>query len=114
MRCWRGRMSWVVSLIAWPRGSAPVALGGGVTMQYGSPGSGGLAGKNILLHPHPVGFRFHHGGVVILGQFTRHGRLRFLRDQCVLEAGILRGWGLPDNQPANPIVRRPGGIGVSS
>src|SRR5438552_269471 len=40
------RMSWSVLLIACPRCSAPVTFGGGITMQYGSPGAAGSAWKH--------------------------------------------------------------------
>ena len=47
MRWTRTRMSCRVVLIAWPRCSAPVTFGGGMTMLYGSPDLAGSAAKHF-------------------------------------------------------------------
>src|SRR4051812_36842788 len=110
MRCTRMRMSCSVLFSACPRCSAAVTLGGGMTMQYGSPGSVGSAWKaRRSFHRRSISVSIDFGSydfgssVVVAMTQSRNGcgdKSRAAVEFYFSRIGIVRGWGRADNEPA--------------
>src|SRR5688572_33481301 len=100
MRRQRVRMSWSVLFNAWPRCSAAVTFGGGMTIAYGSPGSVGSAWKSFS----SVQTRLACGSTVLgsyaLGSSVLMGNLRVDTSGFSNEDGDAKGWGFAGQQRA--------------